>query len=229
MPFAEGTFADKQLYKYNDKELDTENGLNLYDYDARQMDVASGHSTSVDPMAEKYYHWPPYVYCMGNPLKHIDPDGRNPISMIYKGYKAYRAARAAKTAATTALSVDAMGTAVAGSGALVYSYDYFLSPEQAANAQQSLLNSFESIANQNAAVSPEYEHQQKGEREIKEKRDQEQANITESIDTNISGNMPNGDPAPKRDPKGGLIVKIGFGVSGVGVAVASVKGIVDGT
>lgn len=121
------------------------------------------------------------------------------------------------------------GTAVAGSGALVYSYNYFLSPEQAANAQQSLLNSFEGVANQNAAVSPEYEHQQKREREIKEKRDQEQANITESIDTNILGNMPNGDPAPKRDPKGGLIVKIGFGVSGVGFAVASVKGIVDGT
>uniref|UniRef100_UPI00189CBDA9 hypothetical protein n=1 Tax=Bacteroides sp. 1001136B_160425_E2 TaxID=2787083 RepID=UPI00189CBDA9 len=28
MSFAEGTFADKQPYKYNGKELDTENGLN---------------------------------------------------------------------------------------------------------------------------------------------------------------------------------------------------------
>lgn len=37
MSFAEGTFADKQPYKYNDKELDMANGLNLYDYDARQI------------------------------------------------------------------------------------------------------------------------------------------------------------------------------------------------
>jgi len=29
-------------------ELDTDNGLNLYDYDARQMDVISGRFTSVD-------------------------------------------------------------------------------------------------------------------------------------------------------------------------------------
>ena len=28
-------------------ELDTDNGLNLYDYDARQMDVISGRFTSV--------------------------------------------------------------------------------------------------------------------------------------------------------------------------------------
>lgn len=29
-------------------ELDTDNGLNLYDYDARQMDVISGRFNSVD-------------------------------------------------------------------------------------------------------------------------------------------------------------------------------------
>lgn len=52
-----------------------ENGLNLYDYDARQMDVASGRFTSVDPMAEKYYIWSPYTYCLGNPMKFVDPSG----------------------------------------------------------------------------------------------------------------------------------------------------------
>ena len=81
MSFAEGTFADKQPYKYNGKELDTENGLNLYDYDARQMETALGCFTSVDPMAEKYYNWSPYTYCLGNPLKYIDPDGKQGIPL----------------------------------------------------------------------------------------------------------------------------------------------------
>lgn len=75
MTFAESSFAEKQPYKYNGKELDDENGVNLYDYDARQMDIVSGRFTSVDPMAEKYYNWSPYVYCANNPINIIDPNG----------------------------------------------------------------------------------------------------------------------------------------------------------
>ncbi len=30
---------------------------------------------SIDPLAEKYYSWSPYVYVMNNPMKYIDPDG----------------------------------------------------------------------------------------------------------------------------------------------------------
>ena len=75
MPFAEGTFADKQPYKYNRKELDTENGLGLCDYDARQMEAPLGRFTSIDSVAEKYYNWSLYAYCTNNPLKYIDPTG----------------------------------------------------------------------------------------------------------------------------------------------------------
>ena len=77
MSFSEGTFADKQPYKYNGKELDTENGLNLYDYDARQMDGALGRFIGVDAHAENYYSWSPYVYVGGNPLKCTDPTGKD--------------------------------------------------------------------------------------------------------------------------------------------------------
>lgn len=87
MSFAESTFTDKQLYKYNGKELDTENGLNLYDYDARQMDIIFGRFTSVDPMAEKYYSISPYVYCSNNPINQIDPDGRDGIYIAFPDYK----------------------------------------------------------------------------------------------------------------------------------------------
>ena len=61
MSFAEGTVTSSQPYKYNGKELDTDRGLNLYDYSARYMDPALGRFNTVDPMAEKYYSISPYV------------------------------------------------------------------------------------------------------------------------------------------------------------------------
>ncbi|NMA74605.1 MAG: RHS repeat-associated core domain-containing protein [Bacteroidales bacterium] len=77
MSFAESTNASKQPYKYNGKELDTENNLNTYDYEARLLSVAVPRFTTIDPHAENYYSWSPYVYCYNNPLKYIDPDGKD--------------------------------------------------------------------------------------------------------------------------------------------------------
>jgi hypothetical protein len=31
----------------------------------------------MDPLAEKYYSISPYTYCAGNPVKYVDPDGRD--------------------------------------------------------------------------------------------------------------------------------------------------------
>ena len=75
MSFAEGYTTSQQPYKYNGKELDTERGLNLYDYSARYMDPALGRFSTVDPMAEKYYSWSPYVYVGNDPVNLFDPDG----------------------------------------------------------------------------------------------------------------------------------------------------------
>ena len=83
-PFG-GVFASTgnvQPYKYNGKELDTEKGLNWYDYGARQYDAALGRFTTVDPLAEKYYGVSPYAYCGNNPVRYIDPTGMF-ISPIY--------------------------------------------------------------------------------------------------------------------------------------------------
>ncbi|MGI6814744.1 RHS repeat domain-containing protein [Bacteroides sp. KG123] len=77
LPFAKGTLRDRQPYKYNGKKLDTERGLNQYDYAARQLDLAAGRFTSIDPLAEKYYDTSPYMYCGNNPVSGIDPDGRD--------------------------------------------------------------------------------------------------------------------------------------------------------
>ena len=71
-----GSYPESQPYKYNGKELDRMHGLDWYDYGARQYDPAIARFTSMDPLAEKYYHISPYAYCAGNPVNYVDPDGR---------------------------------------------------------------------------------------------------------------------------------------------------------
>ena len=66
-----------QPYKYNGKELDRSAGLNLYDYGARLYDPTIGRFTTPDPLAEKYYPYSPYGYCLGNPVRYIDPNGKS--------------------------------------------------------------------------------------------------------------------------------------------------------
>jgi RHS repeat-associated protein len=62
-------------WKYNGKELDEE--TNLYDYEARSVDMQLGRFTGIDPHATHYYHSTPYAYVESNPISRIDPDGKN--------------------------------------------------------------------------------------------------------------------------------------------------------
>jgi RHS repeat-associated protein len=62
-------------YLFNAKELDNETGL--YYYGARYLDPTVAMWLSVDPMWEKYAGISPYAYCLGNPLKLVDPTGRD--------------------------------------------------------------------------------------------------------------------------------------------------------
>ncbi len=75
MSFAKGTITSSQPYKYNGKELDTDRGLNLYDYGARLYDPAIGRFTTVDPSAESYYDSGAYSYVGNSPIMRIDPTG----------------------------------------------------------------------------------------------------------------------------------------------------------
>ena len=75
LSFAEATNRSYQPYKYNGKELVSDEGLNWYDYLARVYDPALLIFTTMDPMAEKYYSISPYAYCMNNPVRYIDLDG----------------------------------------------------------------------------------------------------------------------------------------------------------
>ena len=70
------TNPETQKYKYNGKEYDTMHGLNTFDYGARQYDGAKIVWDRMDKYCEKYYNINPYLYCTGNPVNAIDPDGK---------------------------------------------------------------------------------------------------------------------------------------------------------
>lgn len=44
-------------------------------------------SMSIDPHCEKYYSISPYVYCMNNPVKYIDPNGKDAVLVVFPDYK----------------------------------------------------------------------------------------------------------------------------------------------
>ncbi len=50
----------------------------LYSEATLQPDIVSMW-LSPDPLSDEYPSWSPYVYCLNNPIKLIDPDGREPI------------------------------------------------------------------------------------------------------------------------------------------------------
>ena len=60
-------------YAFNAKELDEETGMYYYEARYYQPPVF----VSRDPLFEKYPTFSPYTYCANNPIKFIDPDGRD--------------------------------------------------------------------------------------------------------------------------------------------------------
>ena len=64
-------------YDYTGKEKDAELGIDWNYFGARYYDPGLRRFTSVDPLASKYPGWSPYVYCLDNPMKFVDPDGRD--------------------------------------------------------------------------------------------------------------------------------------------------------
>lgn len=69
-------------YRFSGKEIagtvlnSTSSGSDSYlNFGARLYNPLSAMWLSQDPMAEKYYLFTPYLYCAGNPVNVVDPDG----------------------------------------------------------------------------------------------------------------------------------------------------------
>ena len=81
LPWAASAGASEQPWKYNGKEFVEMHGLDEYDSKARWYYPAICRTTTMDPLAEKYYSTSPYAWCGNNPIRKIDPDGRIVIAV----------------------------------------------------------------------------------------------------------------------------------------------------
>ncbi|NLL28657.1 MAG: RHS repeat-associated core domain-containing protein [Bacteroidales bacterium] len=80
-------------YKFSAKEKDAETGFNYFG--ARYYVDYMYVWLSVDPMSDKYPSTSPYMYCLGNPVKLVDPDGMefNDPDDLAKAQASQKAAR----------------------------------------------------------------------------------------------------------------------------------------
>ena len=74
-------------YKFNGKQFDEETGL--YYYGARYLNPVISLWYGVDPLAEKYPTAGGFVYCIENPVKFMDPNGKKIVIHYYdaKGHE----------------------------------------------------------------------------------------------------------------------------------------------
>ena len=212
--FDRSTEKERQPYMFGGKELVSMHGLNEYDFTGRWQYSIIPSFTSLDPLCEKYYSVSPYVYCLNNPLKYVDPDGKQVIPVpapvpiplpIY--YPPHQTSTISDQDIIRAVNSGVEGVKRTMQTNLVILSAVFLP----------------ALSSLSPAINPDYEHQRNRDRRNKRELDQQQANIANSIDTNISGTMPNGDPVPKRDPNDGRKgTKRAFGVITVAAGVSSV-------
>lgn len=82
--------GDTQRFKFNGKELDRTNGLNWYDYGARNYDAEIVVWKGVDKMADKNVTTSLYGYCNSNPIRYIDPLGTDTVDLLPSPQQDYR-------------------------------------------------------------------------------------------------------------------------------------------
>ena len=71
----------KRPQSFTGKERDSETGFSYFGARFYDSDILTGW-LSVDPLADKYPSLSPYAYCAWNPVKLVDPDGRDGVLKV---------------------------------------------------------------------------------------------------------------------------------------------------
>ena len=87
--YTENFGRDEQPYLYNGKEFIEAHGLNEYDSQARMYYAPIMRTTTMDPLAENYYHISPYAWCGNNPVNAIDLNGMDTVEVTYNAETDY--------------------------------------------------------------------------------------------------------------------------------------------
>lgn len=70
-------------YRYNGKEDQAFLSVGQIDYGARHYNPLTGRWFTPDELSEKYFGVGAYVFCLNNPIKFLDKDGRIPLETIW--------------------------------------------------------------------------------------------------------------------------------------------------
>ena len=79
VPLTPNELTPQTIKLHTGKDFFDLQGAGWYDNHARYYDCLIPTFKSQDPLAEKYPWLSPYNHCANNPMRFVDPDGRNPI------------------------------------------------------------------------------------------------------------------------------------------------------